>query len=88
VIPNFGHGPVFSVSKGLIRRHPKEVYEKCLNKFYPESGSWDTDYQKYGFSSLKEQMIDLGRSLHDQFLRFYPVLFTFQADPSFRILLT
>jgi hypothetical protein len=88
VIPNFGHGPVFSVSKGLIRRHPKEVYEKCLNKFYPESGSWDTDYQKYGFSSLKEQTTDIGKHYHDNFIRLYPVLFTFQADPSFRILLT
>jgi hypothetical protein len=88
MIPNYGHGPVFSVSKELIRRHPKEVYEKMLNKFYPESGSWDTDYQKYGFSSLKEQTTDIGKHYHDNFIRLYPVLFTFQADPSFRILLT
>ena len=88
VIKSFGHGPVFSVSKELIRRHPKEIYQKLLNKFYPEDGSWDTDYRKYGYTSLKEQMINLGKSLHDQFIRFYPLLFTFQADESFRILLT
>jgi hypothetical protein len=88
VIKSFGHGHVFSLSKELIRRHPKEIYQRLMNKFYPEDGSWDADYQKYGYTNLKEQMIELGKYYHDQFGRFYPLLFTFQADESFRILLT
>jgi len=40
VIYGWGHGPCFSVSKELIRRHPISVYVNLLNKFHPETPTW------------------------------------------------
>jgi hypothetical protein len=40
-IINFGHGPCFCVSKELILKHKKDIYEKLLNTFYPDMNHWD-----------------------------------------------
>lgn len=82
-IQTWGHGPCFSVSRRMIHRHPVEVYEKLMNKFLPESGSFDTDYTKYPkYSNLGELIIDVGKRYHNEFLRFYPILFTHDLPES------
>lgn len=69
VVCGWGHGPCFSVSKRLIQRHPKSVYEHLLNKFYPESNSWKSN-------GHPNQLVDVGKHYHDNLLRFWRVLFT------------
>ena len=61
----WGHGPCFSVSRELIRRHPKSVYEYFLDRLTIPS-------QKYG----KEDSIKIGKIYHDEIQRFYTILFT------------
>ena len=75
IIKGYGHGPCFSVSRNLILRHPVEVYEKLLNKYYPNNISYDTDYSKYNYNSLNDLVIQIGKTYHDYFIRFYPILF-------------
>jgi len=75
-IDGWGHFPCFSVSKQLILRHSKEVYIRLLNKFYPESNSWNINEGYKYFNTLEEQVIDIGKHYHDQFGRFYEILFT------------
>lgn len=77
------HGPCFSVSRDLIRRHPKSVYEYLLSRFMPESNSWDIELGKDVMSrvlnkhvSEEEVMEDVGKHYHDNLLRFWRVLFT------------
>ena len=77
------HGPCFSVSKELIRRHPKSVYEFLLSRFTQESKAWDNEEGKRIMSSIKgydvsdkEVMDDAAHHYHDNFLRFWRVLFT------------
>ena len=72
----WGHGPCFSVSRELIRRHPIDVYIKLINKFYPENGSFKTDYIKYRYKSFNDLIIDLGHRYHNELLRFYKIFFT------------
>lgn len=72
----WGHGPCFSVSRELIRRHPIDVYIKLINKFYPENGSFKTDYIKYRYKSFNDLIIDVGHRYHNELLRFYKIFFT------------
>ena len=81
VVAGWGMGPCFSVSKRLIHRHPKSVYEHLLQKFYPESGSWDIEKAKAVFPTIEEQLVDIGKHYHDCLLRFWYVLFTHDIEP-------
>jgi hypothetical protein len=76
VVPGWGMGPCFSVSKRLIHRHPKKVYEYLLERFYPESKSWDIEKAKVRYPTLEEQLEDIGKHYHDCFQRFWYILFT------------
>jgi len=80
VIPGWGMGPCFSVSRRLIHRHPKSVYEKLLQKFYPESNSWDREKAKNIYTTIEEEIVDIGKHYHDCFQRFWYVLFTHNID--------
>ena len=75
-IPGWGHGPSFSVSRELIHRHKKEVYEHMLNKFHESSNSFSRDYLKYGYESYNKLYIDVGIRYHNDLCRFYRILFT------------
>lgn len=84
---SWSHGPCFSVSRELIRRHPKEVYEYLLSRFLPESNSWEKELGKKlmseakGYSvSDKEVMDDAAHHYHDNFLRFWRVLFSHNLE--------
>lgn len=83
----WGHGPCFSVSKNLIQRHPKQVYEILLNKFYKESNSWNFEesfkfFKNKTNSNVQDNEIEIfvneeiGKAYHDQFQRFWKLLFT------------
>jgi hypothetical protein len=81
------HGPCFSVSRDLIRRHPKDVYEYLISRFLPESNAWDNELGKNMMSEIKgysisnkEVMDDAAHHYHDNFLRFWRVLFTHDID--------
>jgi hypothetical protein len=76
----WGHGPCFSVSKRLILRHPKSVYEYLLGRFYPESGSFSLDFEKYHFPTYDDLVKDVGVIYHNEFCRFYTLLFTHNLD--------
>lgn len=76
VVHGYGHGPCFSVSRRLIQRHPKSIYIHLLNKFYPDSNSWNTYIASKFCSTLDDQKNDVGKHYHDHFQRFYTVLFT------------
>jgi hypothetical protein len=76
MIPGWGHGPTFAVSRGLIHRHEKSVYEKMLNKFHESSNSYTSDYSKYNYSSYQELLVDVGIRYHNELLRFYRLFFT------------
>ena len=82
VIIGWGMGPCFSVSKKLIHRHPKEIYQHLLEKFYPESGSWNIEKANTIYINMKEQLEDVGKHYHDCFQRFWRVLFTHNVDPT------
>jgi hypothetical protein len=84
---SWSHGPCFSVSRDLIRRHKKEVYEYLLSRFLPTSGSWDPVSGRSIMSSAKgrdvsdkEVMDDVAHHYHDSLLRFWRVLFTHNID--------
>ena len=83
----WGHGPCFSVSRELIHRHPKSVYEKLIYKFYPSSGSFKTDYIKYNYKSYNHLLVDISHRYHNELLRFYRLFFTHDlpVDHKFRI---
>jgi hypothetical protein len=79
----YGQGPCFSVSKKLILRHPLSVYEYLLNRFDPKMGCWDPESnQTYNHENLGPVTAnqEANRHLHDEFQRFYPVLFTHGID--------
>lgn len=71
----WGQGPCFSVSRELILRHPKSVYEKLLNLFHGEIAQDNEETQK-------EMLIKIGKFYHDQFQRFWKILFTHSVDES------
>jgi hypothetical protein len=89
----YQHGPCFSVSRNLILRHPKSIYEYFLNIFHPFK-SWDYEIAKIYFSTncknnnwiiekkddIKYQAWGVGRRYHDELLRFYRVFFTNKVD--------
>lgn len=88
VVYAFAHGPCFSVSKQLIKRHPIEVYQYLLQRFHPYN-SWNHEFakqyysEKYGSKITDNQVLkELGHHYHDQLLRFWRVLFTHRADTS------
>lgn len=74
----WGHGPLFCVSKRLIRRHSREVYKYLLDTFYDEY-------------HLSKKGVIAGRDFycprHDIWNRFYRVLFTHghEKDGDFNI---
>jgi hypothetical protein len=70
-VVNFGHGPCFSVTKDLITSHPVEIYDKLLDVFYPGKGHWP----KWEGHSEEETMVEVGKRYHDQFQRFWMILF-------------
>jgi len=75
VAVEFGHGPCFRVCRELILRHPKNVYETLLDTFFPEKNHWDLNANIN--MSLPEQMNEIGKIYHDQFARFWTLLFTY-----------
>jgi hypothetical protein len=59
----WGHGPCFSVSRALIQRHPKSVYEYLLHMME--------------FTGNNKNMVnEIGVINHNEIQRFYTVLFT------------
>ena len=76
MIPGWGHGPSFSVSRELIHRHEKSVYENMLNKFHESSNSFSTDYEKYNYKSHHDLLVDVGIIYHNELERFYRIFFT------------
>ena len=59
----WGHGPCFSVSRSLIHRHPKSVYEYLLRMME--------------FTGNNQDMVnEIGVINHNELQRFYTVLFT------------
>jgi hypothetical protein len=72
----YSHGPCFSVSRELIRRHPVSVYEYLFERFHPSSKSWECNVR-----SVEE----IGRHFHDNFVRFYGLLFTHDVDEKFKL---
>jgi len=69
----WGHGPCFSVSKDLILRHPKLLYEELLKLFYGQITFEDIKLQQ-------EMLVAIGKNYHDQFQRFWKILFTHAVD--------
>ena len=85
-VNRWGHGPCFSVSRDLIRRHPKSTYEYLLQRFYPESKSFDAlHYLAHGYATYSDMIKDVGIIYHNELLRFYTVLFTHNISDTFRI---
>jgi len=80
-ISTYQWGPCFSVSKRLIHRHPISVYRYFLEMFHP-CNSWDYEVAKKYFNTDDEnkQAFGIGRSYHDELLRFYRVMFTLGVD--------
>lgn len=82
------HGPVFSVTKSLIRRHPVSVYQYLLSRFHPDSQSWDNEcaktfWPKYENGATDRQIFDeIGHGYHNHLLRFWKILFTHRVDKS------
>lgn len=68
---NFGHGPCFCVTKEAILNHPLNVYERLLDTFYPNKNHW-TDWEGY---SVEETYVHIGKRYHDNFQRFWTLLF-------------
>jgi len=86
---SWGHGPCFSVSKDLILRHPKCVYMHLLKKFYPFTESWNIEKGLQYYPTIEEQIIYIGKHYHDEFTRFWAVLFTHNVPKNkYKILLT
>lgn len=73
VLPNpmvlWSHGPCFSVSKKLIHRHKIDTYKYLLDIFYNEY----------------KDPIDVGKHYHDEFQRFWKILFTTNAADKYKI---
>lgn len=85
-VNRWGHGPCFSVSRELIRRHPKSTYEYLLQRFYPENKSFDAlHYLAHGYASYSDMIKDVGIMYHNELLRFYTVLFTHNIPDTFRV---
>jgi hypothetical protein len=63
----WGHGPCFSVSRKLIRRHPKSVYEFLLERLIIP----------YKICHDKKLINEIGIVYHNEMQRFYSVLFTY-----------
>ena len=79
-IVGWGHFPCFSVSKRLIHRHPKSVYEKLISKFYPECITIDQEkLSKHpdNLNTYQKLVEDIGKYLHDYLGRFWYILFTY-----------
>lgn len=72
----WGHAHCFSVSRDLIRRHPIDVYIKMINKFYPSSGSFKTDYIKYNYKSYYDLLKNVWIRYNNELARFYKIFFT------------
>jgi hypothetical protein len=65
----WGHGPCFSVSRSLIHRHPKSVYEYLLHMME--------------FTGNNKNMVnEIGVINHNEIQRFYTVLFTHNVSDS------
>ena len=85
-VNRWGHGPCFSVSRDLIHRHPKSTYEYLLQRFYPESKSFDAlHYLAHGYATYSDMIKDVGIIYHNELLRFYTVLFTHNIPETFRV---
>lgn len=67
----FGHGPCFCVTKEAILNHPISVYENLLDIFYPNKNHW-TEWKGH---SAEETYIYVGKRYHDNFTRFWTLLF-------------
>lgn len=61
----WGHGPCFSVSRELIRRHPKSTYEYLLDRL---------SKPRLIFSG--EKLNEIGVIYHNEMQRFYTIFFT------------
>jgi hypothetical protein len=85
----WSHGPCFSVSRDLIKRHDKDVYIYLLERFHPESGSWNIDLAKKckddprGYGKSERGIMDsAAHHYHDELLRFWRILFTHDLKDS------
>jgi Protein of unknown function (DUF3431) len=65
----WGHGPCFSVSKSLIQRYPKSVYEYLLRMMEFTGNN-------------RDMMNEISVINHNQLQRFYTVLFTHNISDS------
>jgi hypothetical protein len=63
----WGHGPCFSVSRKLIMRHPKSVYEYLLDRMIIPYKNKECD---------EKLLKDIQIIYHNEFQRFYTLLFT------------
>jgi hypothetical protein len=97
VFMGWGHYPCFCVSKELIQRHPKSIYEALLKKFYPEDttmskeriANYNIEYNKNFKKTTDVNTHDgcaliIGCWLHDLFGRLYPLFFTHNAGSQFK----
>jgi hypothetical protein len=64
-VHSWGHGPCFSVSRELIRRHPKSTYEYLLDRLSRPT-------KIFSGSKLNE----VGVMYHNEIQRFYTIFFT------------
>jgi len=62
----WGHGPCFSVSREMIRRHPRSVYKYLMETYL-------SPYNR------KDETCDFNPT-HDHFVRFWKLLFTHGVD--------
>lgn len=74
----WGHGPCFLVSRKLLERHNRSVYEKLFTRYHISEGKFDLDAIDIRYLRVKTKLEEVGCRYHDIFLRFYKVLFTHQ----------
>lgn len=98
IFAGWGHYPCFCVSKELILRHPKSIYEALLKKFHPEEttvsktalAEYNVCYNK-NFNAFNDintydgSVLILGIWLHDLFGRLWPLFFTHNIDSLYKI---
>ena len=79
----WGHGPCFAVSRRMIHRHPRSVYQDLYDRFTPSSKGWKMEKRDDRYRSLSPGT--LANAHCDVMLRFYRTLFTHNADSSYKV---
>jgi len=83
IIPHWGHGPCFIVSRRLLLRWPKEMYLGLMEKFHhgPDSPLVQKIIHWQPSFTYEEAMFALAKNYHEIFDRFWKVFFTHQLPP-------